>query len=178
MQGKNPAPRLRACSWLHPCCARCVIHARPTRLGAFSYRGPHRYHVRSGTWNRHPHFSDASIACPARSQLMQLALAFGFAVHAYCFMPDHVHLLVEGTASRSWLPAFVDRWKQATAYTIGRPRGIRLWQPGYFERVLREQESSRAMARYIMENPIRGRIARRVGEFPFAWCLWMNDSTL
>ena len=109
---------------------------------------------------------------------MQLAMAYDFAVHAYCFMPDHVHLLMEGTASGSSLPPLISRWKQATAYTIGRPRGIRLWQPGYFERVLREQESSRVTARYILENPVRAMLASHVNEFAFAWCVWMNDPTL
>ena len=109
---------------------------------------------------------------------MQLAVAFDFAVHAYCFMPDHVHVLVEGTASQSSLPGFIGRWKQAASYTIGRPRGIRLWQPGYFDRVLREQESSRVTARYILENPVRAGLTKCVNEHPFAWCLWMRDPAL
>ena len=109
---------------------------------------------------------------------MQLALVFDIAVHAYCFMPNHVHLLLEGTAEWSSLPAFVARWKQSTAYSIGRPRGIRLWQPGYFDRVLRARESSSTTARYILENPVRAGLTNRVNEYAFAWCLWMQDPGL
>ena len=108
---------------------------------------------------------------------MQIAMAHDFAIHAYCFMPDHVHVLLEGTTDQAFLPRFVSRWKQSTAHLIGQQHDIRLWQPGYFDRVLREQESSRATARYVLENPVRAQLATRVGEFPFAWCVWMDDPT-
>ena len=109
---------------------------------------------------------------------MQLAMAHDFAIHAYCFMPDHVHVLLEGITDQAFLPRFVSYWKQRTSYGVGRSRRIQLWQPGYFERVLRDQESSRVTARYIVENPVRALLTGRVGEFPFAWCVWMKDPTL
>ena len=34
-------------------------------------------------------------------------------------------------------------------------QGIRLWQDGYFERVLRDDEQLEVAAQYIFENPVR-----------------------
>ena len=70
-------------------------------------------------------------------------------------MPDHLHLLVEGTAERSNLPPFVALAKQRAAFVVRRALRRRLWQPGYFERVLRDGDDSFAVARYIVQNPVR-----------------------
>ena len=93
-------------------------------------------------------------------------------------MPDHVHLLVEGTSDKSSLPRFIRGWKQATGYRMAQDRALRLWQPGYFERVLREQESNQVVARYILENPVRAQLTGCVNEYPFAWCVWGQDPSL
>ena len=39
-----------------------------------------------------------------------------FAVTAYCLMPDHVHLLLEGTADAADLREAVRVWKQMVGY--------------------------------------------------------------
>ena len=70
----------------------------------------------------------------------------------------------------------VSRWKQLTGYHIGRTHTKRLWQPDYFERVLRDDESTIVVARYILENPIRAGLAKGIGEYPFAWCIWQDDA--
>ena len=90
-----------------------------------------------------------------------------FALLAYCFMPDHLHILVEGTSDAADFRRFVGDAKQRGAYAA-RPwvRG-RLWQPGYFDRVLREDDSSQDVARYIIQNPVRARLVGAPGEYPF-----------
>ncbi len=94
-------------------------------------------------------------------------------------MPDHVHLLVEGTSSRSSLARFIAGWKQVSAFHVGRPRRIRLWQPGYFERLLRVHESSQDTARYIVENPLRATLTAGAIAVSFTWSsphLWGGAS--
>ena len=91
-------------------------------------------------------------------------------------MPDHVHVLVEGTTGGASLSGYVRRWKQVTGYRVARERGFRLWQPGFFDRVLRENESTQTVARYILENPVRSGEADRVGEHPFTWCIWEHEA--
>jgi putative transposase len=145
---------------------------RPRRLENFSYTGLHRYHVRVGTWDRQPHFSIATTVRLAIAHLLPIAESHWFAVHAYCFMPDHVHVLLCGTCAASNLPAFVGCWKQASGFEFSKREGGRLWQPGYFERVLREDEPDEIVARYIVGNPITGGLVQSLGEYPHVWSRW------
>jgi putative transposase len=69
-------------------------------------------------------------------------------------MPDHAHLLVEGLSASSDLKRFAKMAKQRSGGVHRRCCGQRLWQEGYFERVLRDGDDPAAIARYIIENPI------------------------
>jgi putative transposase len=90
----------------------------------------------------------------------------GFAVLAYCFMPDHVHLLVEGVHVESNLQRFVRNWKQRTAFWFMREkRG--LVAAGYYEHILRSDESVQQKARYVLENPVRAGLVEHPGDYPW-----------
>ena len=87
---------------------------------------------------------------------------------AYCFMPDHVHLLIEGQSDASDCRRFISRAKQCAAYHFARMFGGRLWQRYTCERILRDDEHTLAIARYIVQNPVRAGLVQRVEEYPFA----------
>ena len=96
------------------------------------------------------------------------------AVIAYCFMPDHLHLLVEGTDPASQLTEFVRIFKQRSSFHWKKAFGSELWQRSYFERVLRGDESSIDIARYILANPLRAGIVESVENYPFLGSLTMS----
>ncbi len=73
-------------------------------------------------------------------------------------MPDHVHVIVEGRDERSDLCRFVRQAKQGSGYAYARIAGRRLWQPRYYERLIRDEESTRAYVRYLFENPVRAHL--------------------
>jgi hypothetical protein len=50
---------------------------------------------------------------------------------------------------------------------------MRLWQRGYFEHVLRDDEDSFGVARYILDNPVRTGLARNPQDYPSAGSLTM-----
>src|SRR5262245_28156101 len=107
-----------------------MIHARPRRLDAFSYTGLCRYHFRSTTWNRCPHCRDQIVVSAVREQLLILSPSFDVELLAYCFMPDHVHVLAQGASLDARPPDLIARWKQISGYRFQRERHERLWQPG------------------------------------------------
>lgn len=84
-------------------------------------------------------------------------------------MPDHVHLLVEGLSDASDLQRFVRDWKQRAANQFSRELRGRLWQVGFFDHVLRSDESTERHALYIAGNPVRAGLANVIGEYPFAF---------
>jgi putative transposase len=112
-------------------------------------------------------FTTADVVNLARSQILRSSTEQQFAVIAYCFMCDHLHLLVEGKTDTSDCRRFIARAKQYSAYQHSRQFHERLWQRYTFERVLREQESSATVTRYILENPIRAGLVERVEDYPF-----------
>ena len=86
-------------------------------------------------------------------------------------MPDHLHLLVEGDTEASDCRRFIARSKQYSGYYFAQLYGLRLWQRYGFERVLREDEPTSVVARYILENPVRAGLSSRVSEYPFVGSL-------
>jgi hypothetical protein len=83
-------------------------------------------------------------------------------------MPDHVHVLACGASLDADARAFMAHFKQLTGFQHQRRFNRPLWQPGYHDRILRNDESTEAVARYILENPVRARLARQIGEYPHA----------
>ena len=140
--------------------------SRPPRIPGFDYRGLYRYFLTFSTMRRRPVFRDERMSSVTLMQLRRTARLEGFAVLAYCLMPDHVHLLVEGRTDAADFRTFVRRAKQRSGQVYAHETGERLWQDGYFERVLRNDTDVREVARYIVWNPVRAGLARTPQEYP------------
>ena len=128
---------------------------RPRRLSGFDYLGRHRYFLTLGTLRRAPAFRDANVVGPVLEQLLRTANDCSFAVLAYCFMPDHLHMLVEGATETAYLRAFIKRFRQRATIAAAPVVDASLWQDGYFERVLRTEDSVLDVIGYIVQNPVR-----------------------
>ena len=80
-------------------------------------------------------------------------------------MPDHAHLLVRGMAATSDLRRFVKTAKERSGRAYRKRCDKRLWQEGYFERVLRDDSEARRYARYIVTDPVRAGLVASVAEY-------------
>jgi len=90
-----------------------------------------------------------------------------FEVLAYCFMPNHVHLLVVGLTATSHLKPFMQQFKQITGFAFKQEQGVSLWHRSYHDRVLRQEESIHAVAAYIWANPVRGGLVQNAVDYPY-----------
>ena len=115
------------------------VHAAK-RLPGFSYVGQCEYSITCCTFKRERLFTKAEIVDAVRTQLLQMATEQQFEIPAYCFMPDHVHVLATATSDDSDLRHFVGRWKQQTGYAYRQRENVTLWQGGFYEHVLRAEE--------------------------------------
>ena len=146
------------------------IHPRrQRRVSGESYQGYRRYFATTCTVLRRPVFNQRWVATQVTAHLRQTSTLLDFALPAYCLMPDHLHLLVHATSERADFIAFMKRFKQLTGFAYKRQTGHSLWQSGYYDRILRDEESSESVARYILENPIRAGLTSAWGEYPYAW---------
>jgi len=144
-----------------------MIPLHPQHLKGFAYVGEHRYFLTFCTDFRKPLFTSEERVAIARTQILRAATSESFNVITYCFMPDHVHLLVAGAHPASDCRQFIARAKQFSGYHYQHEFNERLWQRYGFEHVLRAEEDTFRVARYILENPLRAGLARSVREYPY-----------
>jgi len=75
-----------------------------------------------------------------------------FVVLAYCVMPDHAHLLLEGIDETADVREAMRAWKQRTGFDWKRRTRTPLWQEGFHDRVLRDSDDTRAVVRYVLDE--------------------------
>jgi putative transposase len=147
----------------------CVKHdfgRRPPRLGRLFEAGP-LYFVTFCTHMRKPYLARdevhaAFVAYSARAQRDS-----NIAVGRYVIMPDHVHLFVRGSELFRLGP-WVGLLKQALAKAAGLSRAkTQLWEEGFFDHVLRSNESYAQKCNYVRENPLRAGLVKSVEDWPY-----------
>jgi putative transposase len=126
------------------------------RLPPTEYFGTRIYFLTICCHQRHSAFADKPIGLWITKSLMDSAARFHFLLHAYCVMPNHVHVLTEAVQPSCHLSEFVSDFKQRTGFYCQRKIGCRLWQPRYYDHLLRKAEDTDPAARYIWWNPVRG----------------------
>ncbi len=136
------------------------------RIGRVSRQGG-AYHVVVTTRDRNPLFSDLYAGRIVVEELMRLQREGVAETLCYVVMPDHVHWLFVLGASN--LPAAVGRMK---ARVTGR-MGEAVWQTGFFDRAARRDDDVRAMARYIVANPLRAGLVARLGDYSLWDAIWV-----
>jgi putative transposase len=144
-----------------------MLTNKPEHLRTFDYLGPHRYFLTFCTYRRHRAFITHARVQIVRTQILRASHDGQFALIAYCFMPDHLHLLIEGQTDASDCRRFISRTKQFSGFHYQKAFGARLWQRYGFERVLRNDEATLSVARYIVENPVRAGLVHSVDAYPF-----------
>jgi len=144
------------------------------RLKTFDYLGFYRYFLTICTDDRVPIFIDDQSVDLVLMPLSRTADDQRFSVIAYCFMPDHVHLLVEGIHPAADFREFVRIFKQRSSFAWKQRTGTALWQRSYFEHVLRDDEDTIGVAKYILENPVRGNLVERPEDYPFLGSMTME----
>lgn len=143
------------------------IKKTPPRLDQiFQQYDPPLYFVTFNTQHRRPLLArqeifDAFVAY-ARKNAVE-----GRTVGRFVIMPDHIHLFVR-IGSDSRLNDFVRLLKQALTKEL-RQLGEAgdIWQPGFFDRLLRHSESYSEKWNYIRENPVRADLCTRASDWPW-----------
>ena len=139
----------------------------PKHLRGFDYRGAQRYFLTFCTHERARYFIDGRHVALVSQQFQRASREQAFAVIAYCFMPDHVHLLVTGERGDADLKRFTKCAKQYSGFYFRQDTRLFLWQRYGFERVLRSDEATPAVARYTIANPVRARMVHSPIEYPY-----------
>ena len=141
---------------------------KPIRLSKQHYIGRRAYFLTLCTCDRIPYFRPRRIARWLLESLQQTAAQKSFTVRAYCLMPDHLHLLLQGDSASSDLLSFVRTLKHKTTFYFRVRTAKTLWQISFFDHVLRTAEDFSKTAEYILLNPVRAGLVQRAEDYPYS----------
>jgi REP element-mobilizing transposase RayT len=145
-------------------------HRRSIRLQRYDYTQMGAYFVTICTWQRECLFGKV---INGEMQLSRYGETVQFNwdtlpkrysnvdLDAFIIMPNHVHgiiILKETGKSKTYgLPEVVRGFKTFSARRINQIRcqsGVPVWQRGYYEHIIRTEESLTAIRNYIINNPL------------------------
>lgn len=136
------------------------------RKGRFSQAGQ-IYHVTTVTLGRRAVFADWVRGRKVVAALQSVANEGKADTLCFVVMPDHLHWLL--SLQQGTLSEVVRLVKGRSA----RACDGRLWQPNYHDHALRKEEDLQATARYIVANPLRAGLVRRLGDYPLWDAVWL-----
>ena len=145
--------------------------SHPARLTSDCYVGRFRHFLTACTYKRRLYFRDVALVGHVRTHFLRTAMQESIEILAYCFMPDHLHLLVTGATENADVRRFIRLAKQLSGYEFHQHRQTSLWQPSYFDRALRGEDDTEAVVAYIVANPVRAQLVERADDYPF----WGSD---
>ena len=116
---------------------------------------------------------------PVRRLVLDACLRFhDVKLHMFVALvrPDHVHLIfkpIVDPAAREILslPEVMSGIKGASAHAINKVLGRKgpVWQPEFFDHIIRSSESLDAKIQYVRANPVRAGLVKCPEEYPWLW---------
>jgi len=156
----------------------------PPRLPAIFQRfDAPLYFVTFNTLLKRPLLANDSVHTAFRNYA-ERGLEFNVATGRYVLMPDHVHVFV-----RIGRDMALRRWESGLKHCLGKalsglghkptemPGAIlkSFWQPGFFDRLLRRDESYAQKWDYVWRNPVRAKLVGRPEDWPYQGEVHMID---
>jgi putative transposase len=143
------------------------LRTRPHRLPRACYRGHVIVATTACIEDRKLLFTEAGVVAACVELLSWAAPRFQCTVPIYCFMPEHLHLLLRGASSTADAWAAMAAFKQRSGFWMAANRLESKWQKDYWDHIVRRDEDLRAHIRYIANNPVRRGLAAEWDEYPF-----------
>ena len=141
---------------------------RPTRLDRLFENVVPVYFVTFNTYRRHPLLARNEVH-DTYVDFCRRAAHYSIAVGRYVLMPDHVHLFVAlPEIGERTLGAWIGALKNALGKTllklgVSKPH----WQDGFFDHVIRNEESHAYKWDYVRLNPTRAGLCHAPEEWPY-----------
>lgn len=90
-------------------------------------------------------------------------------LHRWVIMPNHVHVLLT-LEQYAELGHVIQRIKGSTSHAINRLLGQsgRLWQPEYFDRLIRDAAHLEKVGQYIEWNPVKAKLCADPKHWPYS----------
>jgi putative transposase len=148
-------------------------HSKDLRIGRVSLPGQ-VYLITTVVSRRREVFRDLMAARELIAALRYQQEVGNARTLAFVVMPDYLHWLMELGAR---LP-FSEVVGTVKGYSARRLRRVadgegRLWQAGFHDHAVRAEEDLRALARYVIYNPVRSGLVESVRNYPHWDAIWV-----
>ncbi|MDA3798824.1 MAG: transposase [Kiritimatiellae bacterium] len=116
-----------------------------------------RYFITICTLNRKKNLANDHVYSILSEELSNAYERHGWAIGSYVVMPDHIHFFCTDSDQGKRLSSFIKLWKEWTTKRINAEfdKDGSMWQKGFFDRLIRSQESYFEKWNYVRDNPVR-----------------------
>jgi len=127
------------------------------------------YFVTTNTWQRRALFSNPSIAEVVERKLFEYRDKGCYLVHSYVVMTEHAHVILTPGPTTT-LEKVVQLFKGGSSREIGKLMPLRypVWQAGFTEHQVRNEEDFQTHSKYIDTNPVKARLVGRPENYLFS----------
>jgi len=89
-------------------------------------------------------------------------------LYAYCFMPDHIHLVISVQGNKSIID-FIRKLK-STSVIKSRQFGFegRIYQNRFYDHFIRKEDGLNKTIMYVLNNPVRKGLVDNWEDFPYS----------
>jgi REP element-mobilizing transposase RayT len=110
-------------------------------------------------------------------QLTEVTRRFGWLCYVFCLMDNHFHLVVE--TERLWLSGGMHRLSFFHAQRFNRryERVGHLFQNRFKARVVEDDDDFAAVCLYVLSNPVRAGLCKRIEDWPWSGGLLTESGT-
>jgi putative transposase len=140
---------------------------RPRLEDSSWYIGKRTFFITINTFQKRQYFVGSQTVASLVLYLKKVSEEKFFDVITYCFMPNHLHLLVQGKHNASNLLQYIKLYKQHTGFRFTKIHKQELWATSFYDHVLREEETVKTVGRYVLLNPVRAGIVADMRSYPF-----------
>jgi len=146
-------------------------HEHPTEK---NHRLPREYYLGEITTaftlcvhDKNPIFQDSMVIEAFIKLLYATAEESRCIVPVYCFMPDHLHIILTGAEPQADLWKMIVSFKQKTGYWLSRNMPTALWQKDFYDHIIRTEKTIATQVRYILDNPVRKGLVSSWRDYPY-----------
>lgn len=154
------------------------MRRRPHRLSREHYRGRVTVAFTVCIEGRDTPFRDADTVRHFTEKLAVAAVSNDCHALIYCFMPEHLHVILNGKTDTADTWKAMTAFKQATGYWFGRNQPEFAWQEGFYDHVIGADEDLGAQLRNVADNPIRKGLVPHWKDYPFTGAIGIDVDTV
>ncbi len=96
----------------------------------------------------------------------------------YCFMPDHLHLILQGQDEQSDLYATILDFKHSGGIYLWRSHSHYHLQKNFYDHLIRSANELATQLTYVAENPVRRGLVSRWQDYRFIGSLGIDLSSV